>query len=250
MTAIDRNSAVPYYAQLAEIIEGDIAEGRLAGGERIPSESELCRTYDLARSTVRAAFRILEQKQLIRLVPRRGAFVSHQNDNRWRLQVTQGFLETSSHSEGLLIATKVIDFSRQPLSDAAAQALGMPTGSKGFRLERLRSIDGQPAVHSVNWLPLAVGQALSGKPVLEGQASLNATLREAGHHIFQARREVAAVAAPAALAKLLEVPSGGAVLFVRSTSRDMDGGAFDYYESHVRTDMITISVDAQASLDA
>ncbi|MFV0385590.1 GntR family transcriptional regulator [Paracoccus sp. (in: a-proteobacteria)] len=249
MQNIERSSSEPYYLQLANIIERMIADGELKSGQRIPSESELCRRYDLARSTVRETFRTLEQKNLIRLVPRRGAFVSDQSDNRWRLQVTQGFLEPGAHSAGTEIETRVLQSAEKPLPDRAARALGLQPGTVGFELQRLRLIDGLPAMHSTNWLPLPVGQSLAGKPVLRGEGSLNATLRQAGHHIFRARREVAAVIAPQHVAGHLQVSKTFPVLLVRSISRDASGMAFDYYESHARNDVVTISVDAEALAD-
>lgn len=246
MSGIDRTSTEPYYIQLANIIEKKIIDGQLKGGERVPTESELCRSYDLARSTVRDTFRVLEQKRLIRIVPRRGAFVSDQSDNRWKLQVTQGFLETGAHSPGSSIQTSVLHFGEKILPDKVAQELGLEHGAVGFELERLRLLNGLPAVHSKNWLPMQVGQSLLGKPVLNGQASLNATLRQAGYHIYRARREVAATIAPPNVAGRLQVSKSFPVLLIRSTSRDASGKPFDYYESYARNDVVTISVDAAA----
>ena len=246
MQIIDRASTEPYYLQLADIIEQRIKAGALKSGERIPGESELCRTYDLARSTVRDTFRVLEQKRLIRIVPRRGAFVSDQSDNRWKLQVTEGFLETAAHAPNMAITTSVLEWREGPLPDAAAHALGLAAGAVGFSLERLRFLDGLPAVYSTNWMPLEVGRTLIGKPVLTGTQSLNATLREAGYLVYQARREVAAVIPPFDAARYLQLSKNFPVLLIKSMSRVSSGAPFDYYESYARSDVVTISVDAQA----
>lgn len=246
MQIIDRASTEPYYLQLAEIIEQRIASGALKSGERIPGKSELCRTYDLARSTVRDTFRVLEQKRLIRIVPRRGAFVSDQSDNRWKLQVTEGFLETAAHAPDVAISTSVLEWREAPLPDAATGALGLRRGATGFSLERLRFINGLPAVYSINWLPVEVGRTLIGKPVLQGTQSLNATLREAGFRVSQARREVAAVIPPPEAARYLQLSKNFPALLIKSMSRDMSGQPFDYYKSYARSDVVTISVDAQA----
>lgn len=246
MQTIDRASTEPYYLQLAAIIEQRIKAGALKSGERIPGESELCRTYDLARSTVRDTFRVLEQKRLIRIVPRRGAFVSDQSDNRWKLQVTEGFLETAAHASDVAITTSVLEWREGPLPDPAARALGLTPGTVGFSLERLRFLGGSPAVYSTNWMPLAVGRTLIGKPVLTGTQSLNATLRAAGFMISQARREVAAVIPPVEAARYLQLSKNFPVLLIKSMSRDMSGALFDYYESYARSDVVTISVDAHA----
>lgn len=243
---IDRSSAEPYYLQLARILQRRIQDGVYKAGDQIPGETELCRTYDLARSTVRETLRALEQQQLLRLVPRRGAFVRDTRSNRWLLRVTQGFLESEAHSTDAEIETTVLRAGFGPLPARAAMALELPEGESGFFLERLRRVDGLPALHSTNWLPSDVGATLQGKPVLSGAASLNATLREAGFHIFSARRELAAIGAAAETARRLDLPKGAPVLRIASVSRDASGRPFDYYESLVRSDALTIAVSADA----
>jgi len=101
-------------------------------------------------------------------------------------------------------------------------------------------------MHSTNYLPSNVGAALQGKPVLDGKASLNQTLQVAGYTIFSARREVAAVAASSSNAKHLGLSKGAPVLLIQSVSRADNNRAFDFYRSFVRSDVVTISVDAKA----
>jgi DNA-binding GntR family transcriptional regulator len=244
METIDRASPEPYYAQLARILEGRLKAGHFKPGDRFPGETQLTRQYDLARSTVRETLRALEQQGLIRMVPNRGAFVNGMESNRWMLQVTQGFLEPEAHSPDRAIATTVLRSGYEPASDPVAKALGLVGPQQVFVLERLRQMDGKPAMHSTNWLPGEVGAALLGKPVLEGGKSLNQTLRESGFSIYSARREVAAVAAPEHTAKLLQLKRNTPILLIRSVSRDENGRPFDYYCSYVRSDVVTISVNA------
>ena len=72
---IDRTSPEPFYLQLTRIVEDAIDNGVFGVGDRLPGESELCRRYELARSTVRETLRALEARKRIKVVPRRGAFV-------------------------------------------------------------------------------------------------------------------------------------------------------------------------------
>lgn len=243
---IDRSSPEPYYLQLAHILQDRIGDGTYGPGAQIPGESELCRTYDLARSTVRETLRTLEQQRLIRLVPRRGAFVTDQKDNRWMLRVTEGFLESAAHSGDAVIETEVLRAGFEPAPAPAAAALELREGERVFALERLRKVDGRPALHSTNWLPPDVGGLIEATPVLQGAASLNATLRDSGIRVSSARRELAAIAASPETARRLELPKSAPVLRITSTSRDAAGRAFDYYESLVRSDALTISINAEA----
>ena len=73
---IDRTSSEPFYLQLSNAIEAAIARGEYGPGDKLPSETELCKTFDLARSTVRETLRRLGDRNRIRIVSRRGAFVA------------------------------------------------------------------------------------------------------------------------------------------------------------------------------
>ena len=60
----------PAYRVLADALRSRILSGDLRPGDRLPTESELCETYGLSRSTVREALRVLTSERL--LVTRRG----------------------------------------------------------------------------------------------------------------------------------------------------------------------------------
>jgi GntR family transcriptional regulator len=73
---IDRWSATPSYAQLAELLRRRIAAGEWGSGDVLPSEKSLMQEYDLARETVRHAIRVLRDEGLVVTIPARGSFVS------------------------------------------------------------------------------------------------------------------------------------------------------------------------------
>jgi GntR family transcriptional regulator len=52
---LDKSSAVPLYAQLAEKLKEKILKGEWKDGEKIPPELELMEKYGVSRATVRAA---------------------------------------------------------------------------------------------------------------------------------------------------------------------------------------------------
>ncbi|MGI3167592.1 GntR family transcriptional regulator [Pseudooceanicola sp. C21-150M6] len=60
--------------QIAEYCGAMIVEGRIAAGERL-GEEKLADLYRVSRGPVRDAFRILEKRRLVEILPRRGAFV-------------------------------------------------------------------------------------------------------------------------------------------------------------------------------
>lgn len=244
--AIDRLGTEPYYLQLHRLVESQIQDGTLAPGDRLPSESELCRRYDLSRSTVRETLRSLQEKKIIKMVPRRGAFVLDPAQKGWRLQVATGFFETEVRHNNRKVGTRTIRAGLEVLPADIAKALKLGQGEKGFVLARLRTLDGRMAVYSINYMIPEVRGPLTASGVVEGQASLNRTLVGAGFEVFGARRSVAAVAADAELAGLLEVEVGAPLLLVTSISWTKEGRNFDYYTSWIRNDVVEVTVEAEA----
>jgi GntR family transcriptional regulator, transcriptional repressor for pyruvate dehydrogenase complex len=58
--------------QIEEQIRSAILSGELTGGDRLPSEAELARMFNVSRNTVREALRSLETQSLIRKIPGAG----------------------------------------------------------------------------------------------------------------------------------------------------------------------------------
>jgi GntR family transcriptional regulator len=75
MPKIDPTGKLPPYRQVADIIAGKIASGEYPRGSRIPTESELVATYEIARTTARRAVAWLRDQNLIETVPTRGSYV-------------------------------------------------------------------------------------------------------------------------------------------------------------------------------
>ena len=244
---IDRTSPEPFYLQLSRAIEDAIDRGEFAPGERIPAESELCRTFDLARSTVRATLRALENRNRIRVVPRRGAFVTDPDQSGWVLQVAAGFFEGEVNNDNRSVETMVLSAERAPFNGAAADALHLPQGVPGFLLRRLRKLDGRIALFSINYLLAELEDIVRDSAVLQSNGSLNRTLSDAGYRIYGAKRTVEAVPASEEIAALLDVAVASPVLLVSSTSWDKNGRPFDYYTTWVRTDVVKVTVQAEVS---
>ena len=66
--------AVNLVSQIAEFLEKAILDGSLEMGQQLV-ESEICQEFNASRPPIREAFRVLESKHLVTIVPRRGTFV-------------------------------------------------------------------------------------------------------------------------------------------------------------------------------
>src|SRR5258708_365059 len=77
MTIVDKQSRIPYYYQLADIVRQWIKE-QLPKSEllSIPSEPELAKTHKISRATVRQALDLLEREGLIYKAKGKGTFAA------------------------------------------------------------------------------------------------------------------------------------------------------------------------------
>ena len=73
---IDPLAPKPPYRQIADILRGRILSGQYPPNMRIPTESELVETFEVARTTARRAVGALRDEGLVYTVPQRGTYVA------------------------------------------------------------------------------------------------------------------------------------------------------------------------------
>jgi GntR family transcriptional regulator len=238
---INRDSPIPFYFQLAELLEDEISSGRWGSGQRIPSEPDLCDHYGVSRTTVRQALSRLEQEGLVARSKGRGTFVLGQRPRSWLIQTTEGFFHEEFLRTGHRVTSKVLRRERAVLPPWATDALDLPRESTGVVLERLRAVDGLVALYVVNYLPDVLSEIVLSME--DPHESLYRRLAEKGSvTISGGRRSVEAVSAGEKLASLLEVEPETALAYIESVSWDDDLRPFDCYRGWLRTDRMQLDI--------
>ena len=238
---IDRASPLPFYFQLAELLEREVANSRWGPGTRLPSEPELCETYGLSRTTVRQALARLEQRGLIERRKGQGTFVQEGQPGLWLLQSSQGFFQDEVDRLGRTVTSQILRTEAGPLPDWACTALDVAPGTHGATLERLRYVDGNVALYVVNHLSTEVAEA--ALTISNPNESLYRRLHEhTGVQPYGGRRTLEAIAADEWLAERLELRPGAPVAFIESVAWDIDQKPFDCYRAWLRTDRTRVDI--------
>jgi GntR family transcriptional regulator len=244
VATIDRASPVPFYFQLAELLEEEIVAGRWAPGARVPSENELGSRYGLSRTTIRQALARLEQEGLVSRKKGRGTFVADSRPRTWLIQSAEGFFHDEFLRAGHSVTSRVLRFERGKLPLWASDALALPAGEEGLIIERLRSVDGLVALYVVNCLPPFLADAVDG---LEANESLYRRLAERrGITVVGGSRSLEAVSAGPKLAELLEFNAGDAVAYIESLMFDQNDRPIDCYRAWLRTDRMRLDITISA----
>lgn len=214
---IDRDSPLPFYHQLKQLLVADIAARGLGAGDRLPGDHDLCAKYDVSRTVVRQALTELEYEGVVERRKGRGTFVAAAKTSEGLVQSLTGLFE-DVRARGGHLRSDVRRLEVIPADEQVAQSLEIPVGSSVVEIERLRYVDGEPWVLTVTQLPEAIGKPLLDEDLTE--TSLYEVLeRKYGVRILKGRRSVEAVVASKSIAEALDVPAGAPVLVLRSVSR-------------------------------
>lgn len=143
MLAINKKSALPYYLQLSNILRGQIVSGTFGPDSLLPSERELCESYNVSRSTVRQAIQVLKEDGLI--VKERGVGTrvgaSHKLEqdllghHNFDLQMIQ---------QGHQVAVVMLKDEILTGPGRVQRMMGVPEGERIYKVTRLRTVDEQP----------------------------------------------------------------------------------------------------------
>ena len=141
--------AQPLYREIVEVLAGEIAGGRFALGERLPTEAALCRRFGASRHTVRAALKACQDAGLIRRRQGSGSVVVADRPQ-------PRFASSIATVEELMqyaAATRLQVLARDSLRAPA----GFPEAGRAHwtrvTAQRRDTPDGLPIAHTEIWLP-------------------------------------------------------------------------------------------------
>lgn len=237
--AIDRESPIPLYFQLKELLAAEITSGRWPPGVRIPSEPDIGAHFEVSRTTVRQTLDEMESDGLISRVKGRGTFVKQSSPDTWFLQSSQGFYDEAT-AKGHRVTSRVLKREIGELPAWALEALELDADARGLTLERLRLVDGRVVMYVVNYLPEDLAELVMRADLERG--SLYGALREGGVEIGGGYRVVEAVKALGNLTTLLEVEAEAPLLYVQSVTRDSSLRPVECYQAWHRADRTKIEV--------
>lgn len=220
--ALDRDSPVPLYFQLAQYVETEIRSGTLSPGDRLENEVKIAEDLGLSRPTVRAAFGYLVDKGLVLRRRGMGTVVTKGKVSR-RVRLTSLFDDLAV--AGKEPTTRVIHNEVQRASDLVRAALGLEEGQLVLFLERLRLGEGEPIALMHNYLPTSLVTLSSD--MLE-EHGLYELLRASGVHPTRAIQRISAKNATTLEARLLDESRGTALLTMERTTYDERGRAIEF----------------------
>ena len=138
MTSRDKKTKKPRYRQLVDSLMADIRSGKLAVGERLPSEHELLEQHNVSRHTVREALRVLQELGLIRRRQGLGTVVCSSEASPSYIQVIHSLAELMQYPPDSKLS--VVETAEVKTTRALAKRLGCRVGRVWTRIGAVRRL--------------------------------------------------------------------------------------------------------------
>lgn len=240
MAVLDKESPVPLYYQIQQILEERIDGGEWQPGMQVPSERELCEQFRVSRITVRQALSALANQGRLNRQQGVGTFVASPRIKQ-RLNRLTGFTQEMS-ARGQRPGARVLQLEVIPAPPAVARALERVAGDPTVLVKRLRLTDEEAVAIESAHLPAVLC------PGLEQEDLENNSLYDLLGGKFdiipaQAEQQIEALACPAAEARLLGVRKGAPMLHMFRVTYSSEGRPIEYTESFYRGDRYIFHVE-------
>jgi len=231
MISIDKQSKIPYYYQLADLLRDFIHNVPAADSPLLmPSEVELSKTHHISRATVRQAFDLLEREGLVYKQKGKGTFAV-KTRNRYNLTT---LIPTTDDivRRGWTPSVRVLSVRQFTPPQHVAKALA-ETGEV-FELCRLRLGNGEPISVQWSYLPVRLYPGLLDHDL---SGSLTHVLEDRYHlRLWTAHEILRARLVTATEARWLEVPPRSPVIYMERVSYSPDLVPLEFLESVWRSD--------------
>lgn len=234
------------HSQISQWLKQKIDDGVFKPEDKLPSENELAKKFDVSRVTIRRALQSLESESIIYRCQGLGSFVS---DNR----VSQNLVKLTDFHEdmakaGLAASSGVKKFITVDAPDWLIQPLQIEQGNKVFQIDRLRLGDGEPIAFDSTWLPILYGQLLNEKDLAE---STIYNILETGYDIpvIKGCYRLSAAAADKQLSNELQVDEGSPLFLIDRISYTIGNKPLYYQKRYYRNDKVIYEMTLERSSD-
>lgn len=239
---IDRNSHVPLYVQIKQVLSNRIDEGKWEPLQRIPGEPELCKIFGVSRTVVRQALKEMEYEGLVIREKGRGTFVAAPRiSSRSLVHSLAGFYEDMAE-RGLEPVARVLEQTILPADQKLAEHLSIEEMEPVIKLTRLRYVQDEPIVWVTSYIPYEACRGLI-QADLTNQSLYAFLERECALRISRGWRRIDAVAAKEDEATLFKIEVGAPLLRLESVSYLENGQPLEYFVALFRSDRTCFEVE-------
>jgi len=226
-------ASLPLHIVISQQLREQIESGEYQPGDRLPSEHQLMRRFDVSRITVRQAIANLVIQGLASTHQGKGVFVTPQQKVAYSLSSPLVFLSDDMARQGIRFTFKGLEFKQVPVPDHVQPQLNLGHGETVYLQKKLFFMDGAPGAVDISYVLSELGQTLGH---LLTQQMTFPTLERHGVAIEAIDSTIECTHADYDTSQQLEVPLGQPLIVYRYRALGHDGQPVVYGETISRAD--------------
>lgn len=212
------------YMQIKDEMMNKIKNREWVLGNRIPSENQLCKMYNVSRITVRQAIAELTRDGYLESRRGAGTYVTLptlQNDADELYSIKNEIRKRGYHAWFKIIALNIEEPAEEDI-----RRLHLNPGEKVYSLERVIYADEIPMAYEINKLPVRLFPNLTIQQIEERNSLYSVISEEYGLSPTEAKEALSSSLADKHMAELLNVKRPFATLVIRRVTKQLE----DYIE--------------------
>ncbi len=228
----------PNYLKIKDSLNAMIDSEEFKVGERLPSEYEMARYFNVSRNTFRSAIKLLEQEGKILVKHGVGTFVTQP-----LIGIPSGLEKLQSVSNMISLAGLIEGEVKEKITydqcnKEWAEKLNLKENTPIIILERIRTADERPVALTINIIPKfsVPGKLLSEKGHFKGSI-FTFLEKQCNIYIVRAETEIIVPLDSDPYIKKLQVSQNTPILLLNQTHYDENNqgifGALDYFRNDI-----------------
>jgi len=224
----------PLYKGIKSELIREINEGKMSGGEALPTEKELSARYGVSVGTVRRALADLVAEKVLIRQQGRGTFLAPFDSSRnlnsfWRILRKDGFLEAP--------IVHTLEFSEIDADAHLAGHLKVKVGDPLFSIVNIMIMGGEPTLLDTIFIPQALFPGLTEKRFVERGSTIYDLYRDSfGISVVKTVDQLSAASADRETAKRLDLALGTPLLEIVRTAFTFDDWPVEIRRSLLNTE--------------
>lgn len=236
----DSSGKTPIWQAIANALRSDLADGKYAPGNKLPTEAALAERFGVNRHTVRHGISALVEEGLIRTRRGSGAFVAATPTDYpigQRVRFHENLIAAGRRPD-----KRVLQVEERSATTGEAKALQIAPGDPVCAYHGLSLADGQPIAVFESLFP--IGRLPGIDEALSQTSSVTEALRLVGISDYtRASTRLTAVRATATHALHLQVSEGDPLLKSSGVNVDHAGMAVEFGRTWFAGDRVTLTLE-------
>lgn len=233
-----QTALIPKYYQIYEDLLAMIRQGEFSEGDRFPSDTELVKSFNVSRGTIREAIKLLIQQGFLVREQGKGTFITYQKITQDSYKLI-GFTEVMAQ-HGIKASAKIIEKKIIDPAPNIVQVMNLREGERVVRVIRLRYGDKEPLIIERSFFRYNLFRPIMDMD-LEKNSIFELLYRHTTTRLGYAMQRIEAMAAGQSEHELLKVDLGTPLLLMKRFIQAKDGTYFQYSEDVYRSDRITFT---------